>query len=210
MKKLVSCVVLIAMLPVVFVSCFDLDKQADKTTNEKEEKPARMNISKNPEAFNTAFDSLMQSYYRVKNALINWDSLAAGNEAKSLAQLSEQLPVNTLQADSSLVLTAHSFTDAISSKSNKLATETTIEAKRRAFSELSDQLYSLINSVRYDHDVIYYDMCPMAFGDNEQAYWLSADSTISNPYLGNKHPKYHSAMLNCGDVEQEINFAAKP
>ncbi len=135
MKKLVSCVVLIAMLPVVFVSCFDLDKQADKTTNEKEEKPARMNISKNPEAFNTAFDSLMQSYYRVKNALINWDSLAAGNEAKSLAQLSEQLPVNTLQADSSLVLTAHNFTDAISSlRAINWQQQTTIEAKRRAFS----------------------------------------------------------------------------
>jgi len=27
-----------------------------------------------------------------------------------------------------------------------------------------------------------------------------------NPYLGNKHPKYHSGMVGCGSIEDSVSF----
>lgn len=149
----------------------------------------------------------MNSYYAVKNDLVNWDSSGAKEEAKTLGGLISKIPLNILQADSNIVFTAKNFAGAATTESDKLAAAKNITDQRHAFSVLTDNLYSLINTVRYDKEVIYYDQCPMAFNDADEAYWLSRDSAISNPYLGNKHPKYKGSMVTCGNVEQTVNFA---
>lgn len=206
-KGLILLAIVVAVVVVYFV--FAGQKEEPQTTPvAKKEKPSGLSISKNPPAFNTAFSNMLSHYISVKDALINWDSTKAGSEARQLAEQVSGLPLQTLQADSSLVLTAKNFAGAIATESDHLAKAKTIADKRRAFSTISDNLYSLINTVRYDNEVIYYDMCPMAFNETEQGYWLSRDSAISNPYFGTKHPKYHSGMQTCGTVEQEINYAA--
>ncbi len=124
-----------------------------------------------------------------------------------LRSLHQRLPINTLKGDSNLITTAKNFLGAIATQSKAVTSANNIEDKRRAFSVVSDNLYSLINTVRYDKEVMYYDMCPMAFNESEQGYWLSKDSAIQNPYLGNKHPKYKGAMVTCGSVEQTIDYA---
>ncbi len=206
MKKglaLIAIVVIIVGLYFVFFS----KKEEDKKVSVKNEKQPRLTISKNPQVFNDAFTNMLTSYYNIKDNLINWDSTTAGKEAKTLNQLALQLPINSLQGDSNLILTARNYAAAVATESEKLSDAKTIEDKRRAFSTVTDNLYSLINTVRYDKEVIYYDMCPMAFNESEQAYWLSRDSAIQNPYLGNKHPKYKGSMVTCGDVEQSIDYA---
>ena len=201
---------LIAIVAAIVVGYFVFFSKKDEPEKAvaKEEKQQRLAISKNPPAFNEAFSDMLSSYYSIKDALINWDSVKAGSEAKSLNRLALQLPLKTLQADSNIVETARNFAGAIATESDKLSASKTILEERHNFSTITDNLYSLINTVRYDKQIIYYDMCPMAFNENEQAFWLSADSAISNPYFGTKHPKYHSGMATCGNVEQEIDFAS--
>ena len=209
MKKGLLLIAVVAVLAGSYFAIFSKKEKKEDTAAVKTDKPARLAISKNPPAFNEAFATMLNSYYTVKNDLINWDSAKAGNDSKTLTGLVSKLPVNTLKADSSLLLTAKNFTGAIAVESDKISSSRTIEEKRRAFSVLSDNLYSLINTVRYDNEVIYYDVCPMAFNESEQAYWLSRDSAVQNPYLGNKHPKYKGSMATCGNVEQKIDFAKK-
>ncbi len=207
MKKGLLLIAIVVVFTGAYFAIFSKKENKEEHTQVANKKQPRLIISKNPAAFNDAFIALLNSYYNVKNALINWDSSKAGNEARTLNRLALQLPVNLLKADNNLVLTAKNFTGAIAKESETLASSKTIEEKRRAFSNVSNNLYNLINTVRYDKEVIYYDMCPMAFHEEEEAYWLSRDSAISNPYLGNKHPKYKGSMAACGNVEQTIDFA---
>ena len=207
MKKGLFIIAIVAVLVGGYFAIFSKkDKDKEQTTSQPEKQP-RLAISKNPPEFNEALSAVMNSYYAVKDALVNWDSSAARNEAKTLTSLISKVPLNALQADSNIVLTAKNFAGAASAESDKLAASNTITDQRREFSVLTDNLYSLINTVRYDKEVIYYDKCPMAFNEAEEGYWLSRDSAIVNPYLGNKHPKYKGSMVTCGDVEQTVDYA---
>jgi len=207
-KGLIIAIALVVIAAVVYYLFFT-DKPQDAQTAVQKQKPVPLAISKNPEAFNAAFGKMMEAYYTLKNDLVNWDSTKAANDALTLKQLAQQVPYDTLQADKNVVLTAKNFSDEVANQSEVLSKAGNIEAKRRAFSTISDDLYSLINTVRYDREVIYHDMCPMAFNETEQAYWLSRDSAITNPYFGNKHPKYKSGMITCGEVQDSVNFASK-
>jgi hypothetical protein len=79
--------------------------------------------------------------------------------------------------------------------------EKTLEGKRKSFQMISDQLYDLVRTVRYDRSVIYHDYCPMAFND-QGANWLSNTRDIRNPYIPKK-------MINCGEVKDSIDFRTK-
>ena len=207
-RSLIIAIAVVVIAAVVYYLFFTDKTQAAATTTQKQ-KPVPLAISKNPEAFNAAFGKVMDAYYMLKNDFVNWDSAKAGNDALALKQQIQQVPYDTLQADKNIVATAKSFSDEIANQTDALNKAASIEAKRRAFSTISDDLYNLINTVRYDREVIYHDMCPMAFNETEQAYWLSRDSVITNPYFGNKHPKYKSGMITCGEVEDSIDFAKK-
>jgi hypothetical protein len=207
-KGLIITIALIVIAAVVYYLFFTDEPKAAQATTQNQ-KPEPLSISQNPEAFNATFGKMMDAYYTLKDDLVNWDSTKAANDAQTLKQLAQQVPYDTLKADKNIIETARSFSGEIANESETLSKAGTIEAKRRAFNTISDNLYSLLNTVRYDREVIYHAMCPMAFNDTEEAFWLSRDSTISNPYLGNKHPKYKSGMLTCGEIQDKINFAKK-
>lgn len=206
-KGVLILIALIVVAAIVYLLFFN--KKTTAPQADQPQKPAPLTISKNPAPFNDAFGKVMESYYTLKNDFVNWDSAKAGNDALTLKQQVQAVPYNSLQADKNIVLTAKNFSDEIANQSDTLNKAKGIEAKRRAFSTISDNLYNLVNTVRYDREVIYHDMCPMAFNESEQAYWLSRDSAITNPYYGNKHPKYKSGMITCGEVEDSVDFAKK-
>jgi hypothetical protein len=71
---------------------------------------------------------------------------------------------------------------------------------------LSEDLRLLFIVVKYDREKLYWQECPMAFGDDKPGNWLSKTVAVRNPYLGNKHPEYHDKMLGCGEPKDTINF----
>jgi hypothetical protein len=71
-----------------------------------------------------------------------------------------------------------------------------IEAQRKAFSTLSDNLYKSIKAFGLGGREAFYEYCPMAF-NNEGGYWLSDKQEIRNPYFGDK-------MLTCGEVKEKL------
>ena len=56
----------------------------------------------------------------------------------------------------------------------------------------------------YEGKKIYWQNCPMAFGDDKPANWLSTSTEINNPYLGMHHPEFKSSMLHCGETMDSI------
>jgi hypothetical protein len=81
-----------------------------------------------------------------------------------------------------------------------------MEDKRRSFHSLSQNIFDLLRTIRFDAAKVYLQECPMAFNDTEAAIWLSNKTEIRNPYLGLHHPRYQSGMLNCGDVKDSLRF----
>ncbi|HTI11621.1 MAG TPA: DUF3347 domain-containing protein [Puia sp.] len=204
MRKWVILIIIFAMAGLLAYRL--LSKKEDKPVEVKDQ---ALRISKNSGPFNNAFAALMTDYYTMKDALVEWDTLKADQAAYTLGQKADSLPIKELKADSNIIMTAQSMAASIGGEAKGFTGETTIEAKRRAFNALTDQLYTLINAVRYDGETIYHIRCPMAFKDSEEGFWLSNTSKVINPYLGKKHPVYKEKMLGCGELIDSLNFAKK-
>jgi len=143
---------------------------------------------------------LLTGYYSLKDALVASDTVKANAASRELIVYADSLKISEIQGDSTGMIkeTAKTFTSTISGSADALAKEATIEAKRKEFEMISDALWSLTRTVRYDGEKIYYQFCPMAF-DNKGAYWLSNQATIRNPYFGDE-------MLECGKVEDSLDY----
>jgi len=204
MKKFI-----LLILAFLVVGIFAYKLLSDKPVKPAEKKDEALKIGKNSSQFNTAFSEMLTEYYAIKDALVDWDTVKADQAAYALAAKIDSLPVKTLKADSDLIRTALSLDAGISSEAKAFTGESGIEARRRSFNMLTDQLYTLVNAVRYDGEKIYHIKCPMAFKESEEGFWLSRTPQVINPYLGNKHPVYKNKMLGCGEVTDSLDFAGK-
>jgi hypothetical protein len=204
MKKFI-----LLLLAFIVVGFFAWKLLSDKPMKQTVKKDEPLHIGKNPSQFNDAFGELLTEYYSLKDALVDWDTVKADQAAYALAAKADSLPVKTLKADSTIIITAQSLDASVSSEAKAFTGEVGIEARRRSFNMLTDQIYTLANAVRYDGQIIYHIKCPMAFKETEEGYWLSSTSHVVNPYLGNKHPVYKNKMLGCGEVTDSVDFAKK-
>jgi hypothetical protein len=204
MKKALLLVLILA------VASFTLYKMVSRKDSGKEEiKEAPLAIAKNSDAFNLSFSKLMQAYYALKDAFVEWDTVKANQAALQVQQSADSLRIGDLKADTTAIETARSFMASIDGEVKGLIGENSIEQKRRSFNMLTSEIYDLIRTVRYDGAIVYHVKCPMAFGDSAEAYWLSDRSRIINPYLGKLHPTYKDKMLGCGEVVDSLDFSAK-
>jgi hypothetical protein len=147
---------------------------------------------------------VVNAYYTLKDALIETDTLLADKSAAELLKLTDSLNISEILTDSSLVRGIEIYRGNISAETKGLIGETNITEKRRAFSMISQNLLPLLQEVNYKATPVYQQICPMAFNDDEKAYWLSNSREIMNPYLGKKHPKYKAGMLHCGELGDSL------
>ncbi|MFI5155145.1 MAG: DUF3347 domain-containing protein [Chitinophagales bacterium] len=170
-------------------------------------KEAALVVGKNSEQFNASFGNMMNDYYSLKDAFINWDTAKADQAATALQKSADSLPLKDFKGDTTLVETAQNYISSISSELKGLVGESNIEEKRKAFNMLTSEIYDLIRTVRYNGATVYHAKCPMAFGDSAEAYWLSDQRKIINPYLGKYHPSYKDKMLGCGEIVDSLDFS---
>ena len=195
MKKIVLVLLIVGAAYFIYYKWFKAD---DNNTDNNSTQPLTAVI--NSGVFNTSFDRLLNSYYSLKDGLVEEDTVKVNASALQLVYYADSLALNEIKGDSTgdIKNTALNFTGTIAGSSKALAAEPGIEAKRREFEMITDALYNLIRVVRYDGGKVYYLFCPMAF-DDKGAYWLSNESQIRNPYFGKK-------MLTCGNVADSLEY----
>ena len=201
-KALLLVLVLAAALAITYLL---LHKGSSAETVEKRDEP--LAVSSSSTAFNRSFSVLMNDYYKLSDAFVDWDTAAIREKANKLANSADSLHLNQLKADTSIIQTAENLVQSIAGEVKGLNGETSMEGKKRELNMITDELYSLIRTVRYDGGVIYHMRCPIAFSDSSEGYWLSPNNQIVNPYLGKKHPVYKDKMLGSGEVSDSIHFA---
>ena len=174
---------------------------SDEKAKEEPQPQVPLTKSANSEAFNQSFGQLLADYYSLKDNFIIEKEDAITQSAKKLMVSADSLKLGELKADSNIVNTARIYSLGISAEIKGLLGEKDLEAKRKSFQMVSDQLYDLVRTVRYDQAIIYHDYCPMAFND-QGANWLSNTADIRNPYIPKK-------MITCGEVKDSIDFRQK-
>lgn len=171
--------------------------------------PVPLAVSKHSPAFNQSVQSMLDAYYNLSEALVNWDVPAADKQAAELKTSLDNFKVEELKVDTTGIY--ESALDPLAYAKTAVAdilADPDIAKKRTSFNSLSENLRLLFIVVKYDANKLYWQECPMAFGDNQSGYWLSKTDAVRNPYLGTKHPEYHAEMLECGGPKDTINFMA--
>ena len=191
---------------VAAIAAYFLLFNASDEKKEEEPKQQALAQSSNNDAFNKPFAEMLDSYFALQTALVEWDTAKASTAAITLAELLGKVPYNELKADTTIIATAKSFSENIMANANGLSVDNSIEEKRHSFYTISENLYNLLRTVHYDQQIIYHDKCPMAFKDSEEAYWITNSKEIINPYLGKKHPMYKGGMVGCGSIEDSIDY----
>jgi len=145
-------------------------------------------------AFQNQLADVVTSYVDLKDAFVSSDASQVKSEASSTEQALEKVDMKKLSGE------AHNdwmtYMAGIQSSLKEIQTSDDIEAQRRSFSNLSDNLYKSIKAFGLGGKDAFYEFCPMAF-NNEGAYWISDVPQIRNPYFGEK-------MLTCGEVKEKL------
>jgi hypothetical protein len=172
--------------------------------------PVPLTVSKHSEAFNTSVHSMLTVYYSLSEALVQWDTAAVAKYSNELKSSLDSLKIEELKKDTSGIYeTALDPLNNARNETGNILANPSLDAKRAAFNSLSENLRLLFIISRYDQEKIYWQECPMAFGEDQSGFWLSKTDSVRNPYLGTSHPKYKDGMLHCGAPKDTINFVGR-
>lgn len=144
--------------------------------------------------FQEQLSSVFSSYVELKEAFVDSEAKQVQSEARetkeALAKIDMKLVSGAAHNDWMNYLTP------IQNSLDEIQSSDDIEAQRKSFSTLSDNLYKSVKAFGLGGKEAFYEFCPMAF-NNEGAYWLSETEKIRNPYFGDK-------MLSCGSVQEKL------
>ena len=211
MKKFLLVVVLLVIV-LIGAWYFGLFKGKDTPAGPK---PEGLTVSKHSNSFNESMSKALDSYYALTEAFVNWDTAKVNSSIADLKISVDSMRIPEMEKDTAaLYETAKTFWESIKAEIQGMQIDTSLYEKREALNMLSQQLYDLLRTVKYDVAKVYYQECPMALNNYESsAFWLSAEGDNKkrrNPYLGLHDPKYGKAMLVCGATRDSINFAGAP
>ena len=162
-------------------------------------------LKQHSEAFNKSIASVLNAYFDMKAAFVEADSAKAKEACRKMLVLADSINLKELKKDTAgIYLTDSISLENIKSNAKSLLVQTDITEMRKDFSMVNENLYPFLKAVNYSGPNVYWQNCPMAFGEGKEANWISNSAEIVNPYLGKNHPEFKSSMLHCGSVLDTI------
>ncbi len=126
---------------------------------------------------------LLNTYYKLKDALVSSNAISAAVHAEELVKIINGTDKETINDDAK----ANLIKDA-----GAICQSKDIKLQREKFATLSNNMFELAKTIKLSANPIYQQYCPM-----KKASWLSNDKAIKNPYYG-------SMMLTCGSVKTTL------
>jgi hypothetical protein len=204
-KIIMKRILAIVFLAVIVLGAWFLFIKEDKVSTASEPKTEALSVKKHSEEFNQKVTDAIHSYLDMKNAFVDADSAAIKTNANKFMAAVDSIPLSELQNDDSLIVkAAQQQVSELKANTSPILQETDLTQMRHDFSMVSENLYPFLKTIGYEGQKLYWQNCPMAFGDDKPANWLSNNSEIVNPYLGKNHPEFKSSMLHCGENMDSI------
>lgn len=126
---------------------------------------------------------LLLNYYSLKDALVSGNGNSASSKAVEFIKIA-----NTIDYK----LISEGNINALLKDASPMSETTDINKQREHFSNLSNNMVTLVKAMNLSTQPIYQAYCPM-----KKSNWLSSEKAIKNPYYG-------SAMLTCGEIVDTI------
>ncbi len=138
----------------------------------------------------TQLSQLLNSYYGIKNALVNSDAKIAATNAGELLKALDAVDMKSLsETDMNAFMPLQ---EKLAFDAKHISENNGIAEQREHFSSLSNNMYKLAKEAKLSAEPVYQEYCPM-----KKMYWLSSEAAIKNPYYG-------KAMLTCGKVTETL------
>jgi len=199
MKRLLAIIFLAAVL---FVTYWFFIK---KDTRVAEPKQEAIKINKHSREFNQRVAAVVTTYLDMKNAFVDADTAAAKQAGQRLITQADSLKLDELKKDDSqILLAAQQEVSDIKANAQAMLQENALTEMREDFRMVSENLYPFLKTIGYEGEKLYWQNCPMAFGENKEGNWISSTAEILNPYLGKNHPVYKATMLGCGETKDSL------
>ena len=199
MKSFLAIVFLAAVL---FVAWWFFLKK-DVHTSEPKQKAIKIN--KHSAEFNQSVADAVNSYLSMKSAFVEADTVKIKLNGQKFIVTVDSLRLSELKKDDSqILLAAQQEVSDIKANAQAMLQETVLTEMREDFRMVSENLYPFLKTIGYEGPKLYWQNCPMAFGENKEGNWLSNTSEIVNPYLGKIHPENKSAMPDCGEIKDSL------
>ncbi len=162
-------------------------------------------LKKHSDTFNMSVSAAMNAYFEISAAFVDADATKAKLAATKFVQLLDAIPLDELKKDTTNIYDVAMGTfDGIKSNAADILVQTDLQEMRKDFSMVSENLYPFFKIINYEGDKMYWQNCPMAFGDDKEANWVSNTPEVINPYLGKNHPEFKATMLHCGMIKDTI------
>ncbi len=166
------------------------------SSHNSEPKPMPLTVSKHSAAFNLSLENVLNSYYILTDGFIKEDTSAINQSGNNLKIALDSFKVEELKQDSLIYETALQPLQNIKSEIVSITADPSIGEKRGSLNILSNELFTLLSTVRYDLAKLYWQECTFAFGEDKPGNWLSKTEQSANPY----------GQKDCAEIKTNINF----
>lgn len=145
-----------------------------------------LTVSKHSTAFNQSIENVLANYFILKAGFVKNDTALINKSANAVSMALDSFKIADLKVDTLIYETAlQPYGNALSEIKSILA-DPLINEKRNSFNILSNELFSLINTVRYDLAKLYWLECINAFGEEKPGNWIGLQEKDENPYGQNE------------------------
>jgi len=176
----------------------------DRSHND-EPKQQPLKVAVHSGEFNKSISAVVTQYLSLKDAFVNADTSTIKAEEKKLITVIDSIKIDELKKDTTGIFqSAQAQLSDIISNADAILKETDITEMRQDFRMVSENLFPLLKTIHYEGVKLYWQNCPMAFGEGKDANWISNTEEIFNPYLGKNHPEFKGTMLHCGEIKDTI------
>lgn len=164
-----------------------------------------LKVGKHSSEFNQSINSVVNAYLSLKDAFVNADIAKIKEQEKKFISVIDSVKLDDLKKDTTGIFqSAQLMIGDIKSNAEAISKETDITEMRQDFRMVSENFFPLLKTIHYEGEKLYWQNCPMAFGEGKDASWISNTEEIINPYLGKNHPEYKATMLHCGEIKDTI------
>lgn len=188
------------LLMIVCAGLFACASNEEQTLTVESSQPAEAPESAKTVDFTAAITASLEDYDALKKAFVQEELMGVTREAVNLLHQLDSIPLEGLQAKDTMVKNdTRVLIESMKTELRIMVDELGWKERRAAFQMVSDMFLELLRKVRYDGAVVYRQLCPMAFGKDKPAHWLSKDTKIVNPYLPRTMPA-------CGSVVDSVAY----
>lgn len=170
---------------------------ADRSSGPSGPKPLPLSVSKHSQAFNLSAENVLAAYYKLAEDFSKSDTAAISRSSLALSIALDSLKITELQVDTLIYQTALQPYENAKAELSSIKSDPSLTEKRASLNILSNELFALMSTVRYDVAKLYWQECPAAFGEDKPGNWFSpAEQSAINPY----------AVNDCIELKTTINF----